>query len=190
MLFCYVLPIFASTSLVCMALFCAGIIRDSVLLSRFSFLAMPTSGVRFRHFVAWNIHIVVFPPISVFSLLFSGLLSFLCCFWSFKSEFLCSFLCSRRVIVSMHRCYLQYWRVILFILFLTHTICLWHLSDVTPYASSLFFLFFCPFVEILLSSISRVVPSILWGGTAQVFIPLIKFPLLSLISRSFLIRMR
>ena len=48
--------------------------------------------------------------------------------------------------------------------FSTHKVCLYHLSEVKPCASSSITLFFDPFVIVLLSSISRKVQSTLQGS--------------------------
>ena len=67
-------------------------------------------------------------------------------------------------VVFMHRCYLECWRAFFLLLFLTHTVCQRHLWGVRPYALSLVFLFSDLIVEVLLSSILRMVPSILRKG--------------------------
>ena len=77
--------------------------------------------------------------------------------------FFSTFLRNLLVIVSMYRCYLGYWRV-MFFLFLIHTVCLPHLRDVRPDASSIVLLFSVPFVEVLLWYTLRMVLSILRGG--------------------------
>ena len=51
---------------------------------------------------------------------------------------LCAFLCCLLAIVSIHRRYLQCWQI-LFLLYLTHTVCQRHLWDVRLYACSLVF---------------------------------------------------
>ena len=53
--------------------------------------------------------------------------------------------------------------------FLTHTVSLHHISKVRPYASSWVFLFSSPLVEVLLLSISRMVPSILREDSPVVY---------------------
>ena len=77
----------------------------------------------------------------------------------------------------MHPSYLQYF----LLLFLTHIVCLRHLSDVRPYVSSSVFSFSVPFVAVLLLSISRMVPSILLGGqptrlVSRYFFVLLRYP--------------
>ena len=68
------------------------------------------------------------------------------------------FLCSLWVVLLMHWRYLQRWRVLFLLLFLTHIVCLCHLSNVRPYASQVVFLSSRPFVWVLSLSISRMVP--------------------------------
>ena len=68
------------------------------------------------------------------------------------------------LVVSMHRRYLECWRVLFLFLFLTHTVCLHNLWDVKPYASSGVFLSSCLFVEVFLLPTLRMFPSILQGG--------------------------
>ena len=149
-----------------MALFCAAIRRDSVSLLRFPFLS----------------HVQVF----------SGEISLVCRLkWTYNNlsshfRFLVIFallmfvlfVLSRRgnqsspalfyavfsSLYSMHRRYLECWQVGFLLLFLTHIVCLSHLWDVRPYASSWVFLFSGSFIEVFLSSTLRMVPSILRGG--------------------------
>ena len=78
--------------------------------------------------------------------------------------FLCSFKCGFRVLISMHPCYLQCWLVLFHLLFLKHIVFLCHLQKVKPYASLSVFLSFGQFVEVLISSILRMVPSIFQEG--------------------------
>ena len=68
-----------------------------------------------------------------------------------------------KVVVSMYRRYVECWRVIFLLLFLTHTVCRCHLCILRPFASSWVFLFSSPFVEVLTSTL-KMVPSILRGG--------------------------
>ena len=138
------------------------------------------SHVKFRLFVAWNIHAIVFLLIFVFwLLLFCWCLSCLYCFHSLNLSFSCL-----RVFLSMYRHYLQYWRAI-FLLFLIHTPCRCYLWDIRPYASSWVFLFSGPFVEILPSSTLRIVPSILQRVKPRCLSLLYK-----LVSSSFLVQLR
>ena len=83
----------------------------------------------------------------------------------------------------MYQCYLQCGRV-LFFLFFTHTACQHHLLYIV-----ISFLFFRPFIEVLLSSTLRIVSSIL-QEKSPVFIPLTRFLLYSLVSRSFFVLLR
>ena len=97
------------------------------------------------------------------------------------------FLYILRVVVSMHWCYLEWWHVLILLLFLTHTVSLRHLWVVRPYASSWVFLSSVPFVEVLLSSTLRMDSSILRGaGITQVFIHLMRFLRCGVSSSSFL----
>ena len=73
------------------------------------------------------------------------------------------FLWSLWVIILMNLCYHQCWQV-LFLLFLTHIVCLGHLLDVQPYVSSLIFLFLGPFLEVFPLFTLRMVPSMLQGA--------------------------
>ena len=47
--------------------------------------------------------------------------------------------------------------------FLTHLVCVYHLWDLRPHASSWIFLFSGPFVRVLLWPSLRMAPTILWG---------------------------
>ena len=64
----------------------------------------------------------------------------------------------------MHRHYLECWRVLFFLLFLTPIVYQCNLRNVRPYESLLAFLFSGPFNGNLLSFTSRMVPSILQEG--------------------------
>ena len=64
----------------------------------------------------------------------------------------------------MHWGYFLWWQVLFLPLFLTHTGCQRPLWDVRPDALSSVFLFSGPFVSVLPSVTSRMVPSILLGG--------------------------
>ena len=87
----------------------------------------------------------------------------------------------------MHQRWLECRQIPFLLLFSTHTVCLRHLWDVRPNTSSWFFLFSGPLVEVLFWSTLKVVPSIIRGRIARVFIPLIRFLLRSLVSSSFLV---
>ena len=106
------------------------------------------------------------------------------CFWSLYLVFLCSFLCSLRVVLSMYQRYLQCWWVIFLLLFLTFRTWICHFWDVRLYASSWVFFFSDSIVEVLncLEYLTKV--------TAQVFITLMRFLQCSLVSSSFLILLR
>ena len=108
--------------------------------------------IRFRQFVAWNIHIVVFLPIS-----FTWLPSFywslccLCCIWSLYLILLALFY----VVFDLYQCYLQYSRV--YSSFSWQCNLLYVRSEVLYWL----FLFFDAFFEVLSSFTSRIVPSII-----------------------------
>ena len=159
LLFCFVLSIFALTWLVLMALFCAAIRRDSVSLKSFSFLTMIRFfRVRFYWFVAWNIHTIVFLPISVSWLFCSAYLYAACAvsgrcnksfFVLFNVVFESSYWCIDAIFNAS---------VFSFSFFLWHKLpSLCHLSDVKPCVLSPAFLSSGPFVEVLPSSTSRMV---------------------------------
>ena len=146
-------------------LFCFILLLEEI---QFLSLCLPfltmfkSSRVRFRLFVAGNIHIIAWFPIFVsWLLLFCWLLCCQCCFWSLKLVFLCSFFCNLRDVLSMYQRNLQSWRVLFLLLFLTYIVCLYHLRDVRSYVSSWVFLSSGLFVEVLLLSALRMVPSIL-----------------------------
>ena len=130
----------------------------------FPYLAMSKfSCVRSRLLIIWNVHLVVY-----FRFLFAG---YFCsadaCVDSIVSDrcnqpFSKPFLCILQV-VSMHQRYLESWRI-LFLLSMTCAIYLCHLCDIRPYESSWVFLFSGLFVDVLLSSPLRIVPSILPEG--------------------------
>ena len=142
-----------------MALFCAAIRKDSVSLLS-PFLAMSRSPrMRFILFVSSNVLVAVInlPP---------------------------RFLCSLLVVLLMHHRYLESWRVLFHLLFLTHPVCQRHLWDARPCAESLVFLFSGPF------GIWSNGPEYLMRVTAEVFIPLMRFLRCSLVSSSFLVLLR
>ena len=160
------------------------------------------SRVIFCLFVAWNVHTLSFFSF-LFSFYFCSVNACVDCIVSggsnqfFQYFYFCLFVClffwvffSILVVVSGHESYLECWCVLFLLLFLPHTVCLRHLRNVRPHATSWVFLFFGPFVEVLLSSTLRMDPSILWGGTAQVFISLMRFLLCSSVSSSFLVFLR
>ena len=124
-----------------------------------------SSRAKFRQFVIWNIHKVVFLIVFVcLLLLFCWSLCCRCYSWFLLLVFLCSFLCIFQVLLSIDPHYLHYWRVFFRLHFLTRIFCLRLLWDVRSYASSLVFLFPSLFVEVLPSSISRMFPNISQGG--------------------------
>ena len=109
-----------------------------------------------------------------------------CILW-LLSVLLRVFLCSPRVVVSMrHRC-LQCWQVLFLPISLIHIVCQYRLWDVMLYVWSLVFLSICLSLSLVHS---RKGPEYLTRDTAQVFIPLIRFLLLSFVSSSFLVLLR
>ena len=147
-----------------MALFCSVIRKDSVFLVRFTCL----SHVKV---FSWEISlfcrlkypynflsshfcflvIVVLLIIEFFILFLVTVISVSLLFYSFL------------VIVSMYRRYIQCWRVLILLLFLTHRVCPYHLWEVRPNASLLAFYLSGPFV-VIPSSYLRMVPIILRKG--------------------------
>ena len=106
-----------------------------------------------------SIHLFFFP------ILLSSYCSVKPCvvFVRWNQSFFTLFLCSLWIVVSMRQLCLQCQRFsFLLIFFYAYSLC--HLSDVSPYSSSLVFLFSRSFVEVLLSSTPRMVTSILKGG--------------------------
>ena len=62
--------------------------------------------------MAWHIHSVLPPPLSVsYFLLLCWFLCILCCFWLKYKVFLCSFMCTLRFFVLLHRYYFKLWSV-------------------------------------------------------------------------------
>ena len=128
-----------------------------------------------------------------FLFLFSSYRFFLslCCLCRFLllwSVFICPFLCSLRVVVSLHQRHLQCSRILFLFLFLPHIICLCHFSDLRPYALLWVFLFSGPFVKVLSSSTSKMVLSIL-RGRQPMYLALWWY-FCSLVSSSFLVLLR
>ena len=72
---------------------------------------------------------------------FSSLAACIVCIFSgsYNQCFLALFLCCIHVVVSMYRRYLEWWWVLFFHIFLTHTVCHCHLWDVRLYTSSWLF---------------------------------------------------
>ena len=151
--------------------FCAAVRRDTDSLLRFSFLSHIQAFLceisivcRFKYpYYSFSSHfrflVIIVLPIPVLFVLFLVVVISL----------LCSFLCSLRVVVSISGHRLVCWWV-LFLFFLTHIVYLCYLWDDKPCASSLVFLFSGIFVEVQPSYILIMVPSILQGGIAYVFI--------------------
>ena len=137
----------------------------------------PTDWANYQKRFSFSLKVSLFYPYPIFlvwgfplSLETSVQLSFFPFLFPFFSVllmlvfvFLVVFLCNLLVVISMHQRYLDGWRVLFLLLFLTLTVCLRHLSDVRPYTSSWVFLLPCPFVEVLLWSSLRMVSSILQG---------------------------
>ena len=141
--------VYSCFDLVLMALFCAAIRRDSVSLLWFPFLShVKFSHVRFHLFVTWNVHSAVFLPIFVFWLF---LFCWCLCCLLFQVTVISLSLCFFYVFfLSLYWCNDIIWQDLFLLLFLTHTVCLYHLWDVRPYALSWVFLFFGPFIGVLL----------------------------------------
>ena len=100
------------------------------------------------------------------------------------------FLCSLRVVLPMYWPYLQCWRFLFLLLFLTHIVCLYHLWDVRRYASSWVFLF--SWFICWSSSLVHIKngPEYLSKGSALVFLPLMWFLKCSFVSSSFIVLLR
>ena len=146
LMFCCVLSILALVWLVLMALFCAAIKRDSVSLLRFLFLSQVQVFWCEILFISGH-RVGFFSPIFVSQLLSFYRLS--CCqyrFWWLSSVLVRVFLCSLRAVVSMRQRCLRCWQVLFLPLFYIHIVCRHRLWDVMPYAWSLVFFFFDPFV--------------------------------------------
>ena len=125
----------------------------------FLFLAMSRSSrVRFRLFAAWNVHEIAFLPFW-FSTYCSVDPCVICvvsgrCNYSFSALFMQS---SIRLIDES-----SLFSVVIFLLFLTHIFCLYKFWDLRPsFYIVISFLVSGPFVEVLLSSILWMFPSIL-----------------------------
>ena len=148
-----------------MVLLCAAIRRDSVSLLRFPF----HSHVQVFLCEILSVCLLKY-PYSYFSSRFCFLVNVL--FVLILSPLLLA------AVISLSLLFLTYF----LLLFLRHTVCLCHCSNVKPCASSLIFLFFpCPLKK--WSWVSR-------KGTTQVFISLMRFLLLTLVSRNVLVRLR
>ena len=129
-----------------------------------SILVLRFSRVRCHLFVAWNGHRFFS---SHFCFLVFVVLLILVLFVMFQMAVISlplSFLHSVWVFELMHRRYLQSRQDLFLFIYLTHIVCQRHLWDVWLFALSLVFLFSGPCVQVILSSISRMVPSILQEG--------------------------
>ena len=110
-----------------------------------------------------------FLPICVFWLfLFYCCLSSLYCFLWLKSVFFCILLYSLLVIVSMHGHYLEFWQVLFFTLFLTHTVCQRHLWTICARFLSLYIIINLIFLRF----------SVVWQGPCNYL--MFHFPLILL----------
>ena len=143
-------------------------------------------GHPMRSFLS-NVHVFLFAispvcllkyPLFFFPFLFSNfscssICSYNDCYWLLFEIFFRSFYCISQFIEIWHlrnpRC-----SQVLFLLFLTHTVCLCHFSRVSQCAWSSILMSFGPFFLVLPFTIVRIVPSILQGGL-PLFIPLTKF---------------
>ena len=102
------------------------------------------------------------------------------------NSFLRVFLSSLQIVISMRQRCLRCWQILFLLFFLIHIVCQRRLWDVVTYAWSLVFMF----RSIWLSSslvLYRKGPEYLTKGTAQVFIPIIRFLLVSFVLSSFLV---
>ena len=169
-----------------MTLFSAAIRRNSVSLLRFPFLS------HFQVFL-WEISFVVWSVLRVFS--FPFLFSDYFCFIATRIVSIFSDCCNQSSSALVYVIFESFYRCINTILnacessstFLTLSLSTLSLGCMAL-CIVMNVLFFGPFVEVLLWSILRMVPSILWDvGTAQIFIPLMRFLLCSLVSSCFLV---
>ena len=150
-----------------MALFWATVSRDSISFLRFPFIRhVHVFSCEILHCCCLDYCIKLLPFPFLFSRYSCSVILCVVCVVSgcCNQTFFVLFLSSLWVILSMYRRYLRCWRVIVLLLFLTHTVCLCHLRDVVPYALLLVFLFSNQFVEVLPSFTLRLVPSILQEG--------------------------
>ena len=136
-----------------MILFCAAFKIDSVSLSRFPFCChvlvfsrkiSPICCLKYQyscsHFWFLGLVIVLF-ILRLSVLLLAAVISLVL------------------LLVWMHSHNVQWWWLLFLLHFLTHTVCLCHLSDIRPWAWSSTFLFFGLFAWVSLLSISRMVQS-------------------------------
>ena len=139
------------------------------------------TSVTFRLFVTWKFHIVVFLPIFCFQVIFILLMSVL--FQVAEISLFCSFLLSPGIFLSRYQRYLQCWRV----LFIS-------LTHISLSMSSLGYQTLCIDISFFVLwfvcwSFSRVHfkngPEHHTWKTAQVFMPLMRHLLYSLVSSSF-----
>ena len=113
-------------------------------------------------FVDWHIHSIAFLPLFAFSVYM--FFSSLCCWCFFCLQYLAFSYSFYVVFESSHRHYLQFWRALVLLLFLTYTGCFSHLWDIRLYESPLGFLFSSHLLFTL-----KIVPSILKGGHPSLF---------------------
>ena len=148
LLFYWVLSILALIWLLLMALFCAAIRRDYISLLKFPFLSQV-------HVLSYEILFIsrLKRPWSCFPSHFCFLVIVIVLFIVFSVSFVVAvmslpscFLYSLWIVVWMRQRCLQCWQVLFLPLFLKHIVCQRRLWDVMPYALSLVFLFFGPFV--------------------------------------------
>ena len=131
----------------------------------FLFLAMSRSSrVRFYVFVAGKFHTVDFPHFCFQVIIVLLILVLFVLFLIAVISLSLFFWCNLRDLLLMYRRYLQCWRVLFLLFFLSYIVSLYHLCDVSPIKSSLVFLFSGSFVDALPSSSLRIVPSILQEG--------------------------
>ena len=151
LLFCFALSIRALTYLVLMALFYAAIRRHSFSFLRFLFLRQ----VRFRLFVAWNVHTILFLPIFVSW--FFVLLMLVCIVFGSCNQF-------SSALFMLFSCCIDWTLSLMQVNYLPSSFLGTYILFISSYPLSWVFLFFGPFVGINLWSTLRIVPCILRGG--------------------------
>ena len=122
-----------------MTLFCAVVRRDLVSLKRFLLLShVQVFSCKISSVYRLKYTYSCFSPhfcfLVVVLLIIMTSVKFLVAVSSLSLLF---FLCSLRFLLLMHPHHFQYWRVLVLLLFLTYIVCLYHLSDVRLYTSSL-----------------------------------------------------
>ena len=112
-----------------------------------------------------------------------------CCYWPQPLVFLCSFQCNSRILVLIPLHNFQCWAVLFFLLFFTYSLSM----SSNGYKALLIVINFLVLWSIFLSSFRiffRIGPEYFIKRTAQVFIPSMRFLLLGLVSRGFLVYLK